>query len=319
MPKLSPKLKNPSLIIFSTILLLGAFSVLVNLFFPLATPKPEMKVRAKQSTVSADLNKETKFDFLVFGDSGTGSVEQRKLANLMVNQNARLALHTGDVAYGEGTEGQVQTNVLEVYKELFAQTTFYPVLGNHDSLTNSGQPLLNAFTLPGNERYYSFAYGKNLFIALDTNDSLDASPNHMLPWLEDTLATQAVNKDWVVVYFHHPPYNSGTVHGSDQRVLKKIVPILEKYNVDIVFSGHEHSYQRTCPIRQNTCLQNGIVYIITGGGGAPLYKLGNPQWFTAKQERVYHFVSVELTSCQLTLKAIDINQALIDDYTKSKC
>lgn len=278
--------------------------------------------RPEQTPVQPQTNKslpqtETKdFTFLVFGDSGVGSSEQKQIAQLLKKKRADLILHTGDLAYQRGSYEEIQKNVLEIYQDIFANSAFYPSLGNHDYGTDKGQPFVDTFKLPGNERYYYFEYKDTLFIALDTNDPLNQNPNQMLTWLEKTLAES--DSDWVIVYFHHPAYSTG-LHGSDGRVQEKVVPLLEKYNVDFVFSGHDHNYQRTCPIKNNSCQSSGVTYIVTGGGGAPLYPVGKEQWFTAKQISAHQFVLAEKKNCTLTFKVIGLEEAQIDQFSKSKC
>lgn len=262
--------------------------------------------------------RDEKVKFLIFGDSGSGRAEQRELAILMEKENPDLVLHTGDLAYDRGTPIEINNNVLAIYKNLFAKTAFYPTLGNHDYLTSNGQPFLDTFELPNNERFYSFSIAKILFIALDSNTPLDQVPNEMLPWLEQTLAEKSRQNTWVIVYFHHPAYSSG-MHGSERRVQDRIVPILEKYNVDIVFNGHDHNYQRTCEILSNRCNNKGILYVVTGGGGKDLYPVGSGQWFTQVQKSVYHFVTAEKEGCSLLLKAVDLSGLVFDKVTKSKC
>ena len=259
-----------------------------------------------------------KLKFLVFGDSGSGSDEQKSLVPLMERENPDLILHTGDLAYESGSAREINDNALAVYKNLFSKAAFYPVLGNHDYLTDNGQPFIDTFDLPDNERYYSFSVGKILFIALDSNAPLDEVPNKMLPWLEQTLSEKTKQNNWTLVYFHHPAYSSGS-HGSEKRIEDKIVPILEKYRVDIVFNGHDHNYQRTCEILKNRCDKKGILYIVTGGGGKELYPVGAPQWFTEVQKSVYHFVVAEKDGCKLALKAVDLSGLVFDKVTKSKC
>lgn len=103
---------------------------------------------------------------------------------------------------------------------------------------------------------------------------------------------------WKIVCFHHPPYNSG-IFGNNAYIQRDFVPLLEKYQVDVVFTGHAHDYERTFPINQ-------ITYFVTGGGGAGLTKVGGSE-FTAYAESVYHFLMVDMTAEVLTVKAIDRN------------
>ena len=294
------------------LLLLGICSFLMYSFFDSGALT---KVSQKKIEKKAD----DKLKFLVFGDSGSGSKEQKTLAALMTKEKTDVLLHTGDLAYERGSINEINDNVLAIYKDLFTNAAFYPVLGNHDYITENGKPFVDTFDLPENERYYSFSLGKVLFIALDSNAPLDEVPNKMLPWLENTLAEKAKQNTWVIVYFHHPPYSTGIIHGSDSRVEEKIVPILEKYSVDVVFNGHDHNYQRTCEILNGKCDKRGILYIVTGGGGKSLYSVGRAEWFTQVQKSVYHFVVGEKEGCNLYLKAVDLAGVVFDKVTKSKC
>jgi predicted MPP superfamily phosphohydrolase len=277
--------------------------------------KVEKKVELKQPTIVKEKSETT--TFVAFGDSGTGSSEQKQLATLMEGYNPNFIIHTGDLAYPVGSFENIKSNVLDIYSKLFAKSVFYPSLGNHDYMTESGKPFVETFDLPGNERYYSFEIGKALFIALDSNKPLDENPNQMITWLEKLLSKS--QSRFKVVYFHHPPYSSGAIHGSDQRVQEKLVPIFEKYKVDLVLSGHEHNYQRTCKILSGSCDEKGIQYIVTGGGGAPLYSLGKEQWFTKVQKSLHHFIFGQLSNCQIDLKAIDINNEVFDTLDIKKC
>lgn len=291
-------------------ILIGFLGVLVVL----TSVKEDKIVQLKQPILkTVDAEKST---FIVFGDSGTGSSEQKQLAALMENYSPNVVIHTGDLAYPIGSFGSIQENVLEVYDKLFSKSSFYPSLGNHDYKTENGKPFVETFDLPGNERFYSFEIGKALFIALDSNKPLDENPSQMIPWLENLLSQTKIKIR--IIYFHHPPYSSGP-HGSEKRILDKLVPIFEKYKVDIVFSGHEHNYQRTCKILQGKCVENGTSYIVTGGGGAPLYKLGKELWFSKIQKSIHHFILGELGECQLNLKAIDINNNIFDKLIIDKC
>ncbi len=88
------------------------------------------------------------------------------------------------------------------------------------------------------------------------------------------------------------------------------------YGVDVVFNGHDHHYERTCPILDGTCTtpqDGGVVYYVTGGGGAPLYSVSG-DWFTAYGESLNHFLKVEVNDCWLRLDAIDASGNVFDSY-----
>src|SRR3989344_2841602 len=200
------------------------------------------------------------FSFLVFGDSGSGSPEQKALAKLMAKEDFNFILHTGDLAYQSGSTAEIQANVLDIYKNLLQNHPFYPTIGNHDYGTANAQPYLDTWDLPrqtlneaDQERYYSFDIGNAHFISLDSNTPLnqtdEASNTDMFDWLRaDLTKAKAKGAEWTIVYFHHPPFSSGKNHGEDKRVQEKLVPVFEEYGVDLVLGGHEHNYERTCRI-----------------------------------------------------------------------
>jgi hypothetical protein len=136
----------------------------------------------------------------------------------------------------------------------------------------------------------------------------------MLAWLENDLKfTRAF---WRIVFFHHPPYatgpNQGDIHSSWAR--EKIVPILETYGVQVVFSGHEHSYHRSYPVRDSTTTTqgDGTLYITSGGGGAGLYPVFAHPLLAVSQSR-HHYIRAEMRGIQLTLHAIGIDGIEIDN------
>jgi len=197
---------------------------------------------------------------------------------------------------------------------------FYPSVGNHELYGGSCgyQGYTDVYYLPENapsgdeEEYYSFDWGNTHFVALDTNQNYSAGSTQY-NWLVNDL--QSSTQPWKFVFFHHPPYSSGP-HGSTNEVQTHLVPIFETYGVSVVFSGHDHHYERTCPILNNTCTtpqDGGVVYYVTGGGGAPLYPaFGN--WFTAYSDSLNHFLKVEVNDCWLRVDAIDTNGYVFDSY-----
>jgi hypothetical protein len=157
----------------------------------------------------------------------------------------------GDNIY-EGTTAEDYRQKFELpYKPLLdAGVTFHTSLGNHDDPAQRLSPL---FHMNG-DRYYTFTRGPVQFFALD---STDMTPEQVL-WLQDALA--ASTAPWKIAYFHHPLYSSGMRHGPDLPLRRAIEPVLVAGGVQVVFSGHEHFYERLEP-------QRGIQYFISGAGG----------------------------------------------------
>ncbi len=230
--------------------------------------------------------------FLAFGDSGGGGSDQLALRDQMFEFPYDLMIHTGDVAYDNGSIGQFEDNVFGIYAELFKNLAFFPAAGNHDYETMRGAPFRQVFALPGDggEKWYSFDYGRIHFAALDT----EADYATQIAWLDQDLAT--TDRPWKILFMHRPPYSSGD-HGSDTKLRSLLAPVAERHGVQLVLAGHDHDYERMHP-------QNGVAYVVTGGGGRGTRNVGESS-FTAFSEAVIHFVIVEVGVDELIMHAID--------------
>jgi len=219
-------------------------------------------------------NAEGKYTFWAIGDMGDNSTRQRAVRdrfNSYMGTNITNGwILLGDNAYDLGTETEYTSKFFEIYQDnIMRKSPLWPATGNNDYANSTARqkdqniPYFDFFDLPvngeaggvssGSEAYYSFDYGNIHFIALDsyiiesnTFRLFDlASPQ--VQWLQQDLA--ANNKKWTIVYLHHPPYTMGS-HNSDTelelvKIRENIAPILEQYDVDLVLSGHSHSYERS--------------------------------------------------------------------------
>ena len=268
--------------------------------------------------------------FLVFGDSGIGSAEQRQLGSVIGSETADLALHTGDIVYGtsattgDATWSTYQSWFFDIYNWL-PRIPFVPTQGNHDSRPSNGDGLayLDLFSLPTNgtipERYYSFDEGPVHFIVLDTEFAFQDTTRRaqQVAWIESDLA--ATRQPWKVAVFHRSPYSSGTEHGSDLTVRSTFGPIFERYGVDVAFSGHDHGYERSIPVRASTSASDHYVtYVVTGGGGAELYPIGS-NWWTAYAASRYEYVRARADACTLTFEGVGLDGTTFDRGSLSHC
>ena len=262
-------------------------------------------------------------DFLVLGDSGQATPEQFAIASRMALEHPSFILHVGDIAYMDGTFAQFHSNYFQFYSGLMSCVPFFTAPGNHEYVTDDAAAYLALHsvpqrTVPINDRgrYYSFDWGNAHFVSLDSNASLEDAvegKGRMLAWLENDLKfTRAF---WRIAFFHHPPYATGPNQGDIlcSWAREKIVPILESYGVHVVFSGHEHSYQRSLPVRDNTTTNpgDGTLYITSGGGGARLYPVFAHPLLAVSQSQ-NHYIRAEMRGVQLTLRAIGIDGQEID-------
>lgn len=254
------------------------------------------------SPVSTLPNDKDSVKFLALGDTGTGSSRQYLIGQRATDAYKRFpfefAIMMGDNLYGTEGAGAYLNKFEKPYKVLLdAGVKFYASLGNHDEPSQRFYKLFNM----GGKRYYSFARGDVEFFALDST--------YMTPeqteWLEDAL--EKSNKKWKIAYFHHPLYSSGARHGSEEDLRAIVEPLFVRHGVDVVFSGHEHFYERLKP-------QKGIHYI-TQGGGAKLRE-GNIRANSALTARGFDtdnsFTLVEILDDQLFFETISRQGRVVD-------
>lgn len=260
------------------------------------------------------------FSFAVLGDSGTGAEAQKSVAAQMLRAEPDFIIHTGDVIYPAGAAKDYDKKFFLPYKDLLSSVCIYPTMGNHDYRANAGRPYLDVFMLPANnpaksERYYSFDYANAHFVCIDSVLPIGGiKEQEQFRWLKKDLAS--THKPWKFVFAHYPPY-SNSRHGSDMELRKRYSPLFEKYSVDMMFSGHDHNYQRTVPTNTSSPDNKGVIYVVTGGGGAGLYEVGRNEW-TAFAQKTHHFVSVYIERDFLKLQAISHEGEVFDELTLEK-
>jgi predicted MPP superfamily phosphohydrolase len=193
--------------------------------------------------------------FAVIGDSGTGDPPQFDVGARMTEARSsfpfELVIMLGDNIDGRQLPQDLVARFERPYASLLAAgVLFYASLGNHDSPNNRFYPKFNM----GGERYYTYARRNVRFFVLDSNQ-MDP---RQLAWIDNALrqSTDA----WKICYFHHPLYSNGGRHGSSVDLRVVLEPLFVKYGVSVVFSGHDHTYERIKP-------QHGITYFVNGSSG----------------------------------------------------
>lgn len=225
--------------------------------------------------------------FVVLGDSGAGSAQQIQLARVIEQTQPDLVLHAGDVIYPSFMTPVADARCLSIYRSHMKSTPYYFSIGNHD-LYSGPDPYLNAFHLPTNsvsmlehekagttpEHYYSFDHGDAHFTVLFVpyiNQYKLTVDDAQYRWLVNDLAS--TTKPWKFVVFH-VSMDTSSAHRFDDynlngqfdrlEIKEVVMPVLSRYGVQLVFSGHDHVYEKLNPT-------NGVHSIVTGGGGIGLY------------------------------------------------
>lgn len=276
------------------------------------TPYTNYFYRVDQGEISsfrtAAPEDQTNFRFVVIGDTRTGHRVHRALINRMVDISPDFVIHTGDMV----ESGRVKSewdNFFNIGKDLLRSAPFFPTLGNHEDFDppNFKSPYLDIFHLPGNELWYSFDYGNARFICLKADGypiNVYFPDEEQLNWLEKQLSENEAQ--WLFVFFHIGIFTSRSEEFLETGLRERLAPMLERYNVDAVFMGHHHSYERL--------LVNGVTYFITAGGGAPLYDLENPEPGSQVALKAHHFLEMHIEDDVLVGKAIDENGEVVDSF-----
>ena len=278
-----------------------------------------------------------RYGFVVFGDSGRASQAQYSLAADMacLQPPPDFLVHTGDLVYPSGERRLYGERFFVPYRHLLPRVNFWPCLGNHDvAKDGSAAAYEEVFELPHNGPEglrpgynYWFDYASSRFVVIDSDADETTLKERVAPWL--LAAMSAPGPRWKFVAFHHPPYTGGK-HAPDLRVQRALVPAIEAAGVDIVFNGHDHNYQRTYPLRGGEIVSpeeaasgaSGVIYIVTGAGGAQLYELQppakRPAYFAFGDGQQHSFTHVTIDGDKLTLRQIAQGGNVIDEVQLAK-
>jgi acid phosphatase type 7 len=206
------------------------------------------------------------------------------LADRLEAEQPHLILLAGD--YNKAKAG-----LFAPYRKVLRRIPIYFARGNHDNVAKHKQFV--AMPGPGKDLYYSFRRGGVLFLSVDTNDRKGLQPGgDQHKWLENELKNS--KETWKFVFQHHPIYSAWG--GKMDIRLDEERKLLEKYNVDVVFQGHMHNYDRSFPLRDQKPVApgKGVVYITASGACGGYEKFPHPHrlWFIARQWRGAPFLGM---------------------------
>ena len=263
------------------------------------------------------------FRVLAFGDSGTGGLRQFGLAAVMPSYRPDMVLHVGDLVHPRGASRHYVGKFFRPYAALLPEVPFYPCAGNHDFATDEAGPMFAHFDLPSNGpagaspgRHYWFDRGDVRFVAIDTNQTVAVLSEQVAPWLDQVLADTGTR--FKIVFLHHPIFADGR-YGPSYGLWTSLVPTLEGRGVHLVLNGHEHSYQRSHPVRDQKVVGpgEGGVYVTTAAGGAPLYGRGvrGIKQVAIDYRKKHGFTLIDVGADALTLQQVCIDREVVDRYT----
>lgn len=196
---------------------------------------------------------------------------------------------------------------------------------------------------------FSFDHGDAHWVVLDSNQYMDWTDPAMRDWLEKDLA--ATTRTWKFVMFHHSCFHTSRKHQDGVR-MRLVADIFQKQGVDIVFTGHVHTYERTFPLKFNIKRNSdnllvdqfgrvdgdivldknfdgvdkthpdGVIYVTTGAGGAPLHREAMPEIWqpqTAKAVSGRHSLTVmDMYGSKIVVRQITAQGEELDRFTLTK-
>lgn len=295
-------------------------------FYQVAISGPEGKrVESEWLSFRTAASPDRAFTFVVIGDTQTNGAVAKRVSDLAWMHRPNLAVHAGDLVDAGTAKRDWTDTFFPSMQPLLGRVPLMPVLGNHEQ---DAKNYYDYMSLPEPERWYSFEYGNAEFFMIDGNRSL-ADQSAQLNWLEQALRDSRAT--WRFAVLHQPPYTSDSNDYGDTQVttstrgdlnVRNIVALLERYGIDICFSGHVHDYERTFPIREGKVTpyeEGGVIYVTAAGGGGPLEEFdGTNTWFGHKKARYHHLVYVAIHGQHLEFQAIDEEGRLFDTMVLEK-
>jgi len=272
------------------------------------------------------------FSFVVFGDNRSDAAAHSMVVDMMLTDDFDIVMNTGDMVSSGEVEEQWDV-FFGIEAELFRSRPFYPAVGNHEEDDGAIPIVERVFHTPylssgsGEMSYYSFDYGNVHFTVID--DFVHVNPWYLCllqgkmydncftaeqeEWIHDDLAAAAANPaiDHVFIFVHEGPYSSKE-NRTGSAAMRELLPVFATSKVRIIFSGHDHLYE-------HGITGNGLHYVVTGGGGAPLYD-STPDFMNQMfpheilmVESIHNFQRVEVAGEWVKMVTWDVDNSQIID------
>ncbi len=238
------------------------------------------------------------------------------ILDAMLTHAPDVIAFNGDMVEAGSNQGEWDSWFQAGERDLAAQV-LVPTLGNHEFLSRN---YFAAFSLPGNEEWFSVDYGNVQILSL--NDMTTREPTDIsvaeATFIEQELA--ASDATWKVAIHHWSPYSACTTHRSNMNVREAWPAIFDRHDLDLSVGGHNHIYERSVPIRDGVQVASGegTVYLTTGGAGAPLYFNSDEQWFNEVANPIVHYIIVDFGPSEAQFVVRDLDGNIIDEFTIEK-
>jgi Icc-related predicted phosphoesterase len=285
-------------------------------FQVVSTKSGQAKLEAGVSTFTTMPAPGQPLRFTVVGDTQEKPQINSQVAKGMAAQQPHFGMIVGDFVGAGWEKDQWTHEFFASMHPLWSKTPLVQVLGNHD---RNAMIYYDQMALPKPYYCYSFRAGDAEIFSIDTGHSVQPG-SEQYRWLEDALRRSTAK--WKIAAHHYPPYSSdlddyGTDLGDVE--VRTLCVLYDRYNVDLVFSGHIHSYERHKPLRNGKPDPKGVTYVVVGGGGGDLEQfLPNPPDYSVVRKTTHHYGVVDVIGDTLIFRAYDLAGNRIDTFEIKK-
>lgn len=288
-----------------------------------STDSTGKKLTSELLTFRTALGKDQPVRFAVVGDTQDQPAINKQVAERMWETRPDFFMIVGDLVGTGPDKSHWLDHFFGSMRPLLSRVPLMPVLGNHE---RDARLYYDYMDIPQPKYYYSFKYGCGEFFVIDSQRDV-SKESEQVKWLEQALAKSTAS--WKFVAHHYPPFSSdeddygdrwkGQSEWGDTK-MREITQVYEKYGVDMVFTGHIHSYERTFPILKDTVRKKGgVTYVVCGGGGGHLERPAPTRpWFSNVVRYGHHFCQLSITNEILEMRSYDIEGKLFDTFTIDK-
>ena len=266
--------------------------------------------------------------FLAFGNTGGENGGAKiLLSEQMAKQQADFVIHTGNLT-ASGLNADADVEFFGPYRDTLLLTPLFVAIGANEYGPQRDSRDSKSFVRTNYSRYhnmswsnatpkyYSFDTANARFIFLDANGAYGAvwapdldEKSAQYKWLQSALAGAA--EKWKIVVLHAPLYSTGE-NGPAYETAARLVPLFEKYGVNLVLQGGEADYERTFPLLKDMTNPRGVTYVTLGGGGATPKRRSGSHPSTARFVSAYHYADFHISDRKITMKVFNEQGKQID-------
>ena len=275
------------------------------------------------SCQSKQVDSSEEFSFVFLGDvqeneeSNDGYAVFSSLLKSAFSQEEKpeFLVLAGDIV-NDGDDEEEWKSFIKAKEDAVGDIDYYTCVGNHDDtkLQEKYFDISKYDNIIGNNSFYSFDYKNAHFTAMDSN-LMGLPTDESIEWLENDLNN--TTKKYKIVLFHHPAYPA-VENPKDKLRAKTIrdvyVPIMEKYYVNLVLGGHQHTYMRTYPLKNGHISEEGIVYLM-GVASSKNYVNEDFDYIEFSKGGTSVYTLITFKEDEILIKTKDVDGNTIDSFS----